>query len=146
MFLEKFDKEGVVRGPAKQTRAAYISREDVARTAAAVLRQPPGGIHDVTGDEALSVTQVAQRLSVLAGRPLHYQPESVKETRERLKRTDSEPWRVDLTVGWFEAIAGGELEHVSDAVLRFTGKPPLKMEKYFCLFPELLQPLRIAQR
>jgi hypothetical protein len=31
------------------------------------------------------------------------------------------------------------------AVMGFTEKPPLKMEEYFSLFPELLQPLRIEQ-
>lgn len=65
MFIDKFDADGVIRGPAKQTRAAFISREDAAQTAAAVLADPPGGIHDVTGPEALSVTDIATRLSAL---------------------------------------------------------------------------------
>src|ERR1019366_3522693 len=62
MFLEKFDAEGVVRGPAQQGRGAFVSREDVARTAAAVLRKQPGGIYNVTGPEALSVADIARRL------------------------------------------------------------------------------------
>jgi hypothetical protein len=52
---------------------------------------------------------------------------------------------VDLSVGWFEAIAAGELEHTSNSVVRFTGKAPMNLDQYFTLFPELLQPLRSTE-
>ena len=145
MFLDKFDADGVMRGPAKETRGAFISREDAARTAAAVLADPPGGTHDVTGPEALSLAEVARRFSSLTGRQFRYQPESAKSARERLSKREPVTGRVDLTVGWFEAIAAGELEHTSDSVYRFTGKEPLRLQEYFSLFPELLQGLRRAQ-
>ncbi|HEX3876366.1 MAG TPA: SDR family oxidoreductase [Bryobacteraceae bacterium] len=142
MFLEKFDAAGVIRGPAEQGRGAFVSREDVARCAAAVLQQQPGGIYDVTGPEALSVAEIAGRLSALVGRPLRYENESADAARDRLSKTEPLPWRVDLSAGWFEAIAAGELKRVSDTVLRFTGTAPLTLEAYFQAFPELLHPLR----
>jgi len=141
MFLEKFDAGGVVRGPARQGRGAFVSREDAARTAAAVLRKQPGGIYDVTGSEALSVADVATRLSALVHRRLRYEEESAEAARERLSRLDRLEWRADLSSGWFEAIAAGELERTSDTVLRFTGAAPLTLEDYFQAFPELLRPL-----
>ena len=145
MFLEKFDVEGVMRGPANETRGAFVSREDAARTAAAVLANPPGGTHDVTGPEALSLAEVARRFSALTGRQLRYQSESGESGRERLRKREEASWRVDLAVGWFEAIAAGELEHTSDTVFRFTRKEPMNIEQYFTLFPELSQSLRLAQ-
>ena len=144
MFLNKFDDEGVMCGPANETRGAFVSREDAARTAAAVLADPPGGTHDVTGLEALSLADVAVRFSALIGRQLHYQPESVACARKRLSKMEPDASRVDLSVGWFEAIAAGELEHTSDTVLHFTGKQPMNFEEYFRLFPGLLQPLRLG--
>jgi hypothetical protein len=87
---------------------------------------------------------VARRLSAITGRQLRYQPESVDSSRDRLSKRERASWRVDLSAGWFEAIAAGELEHTSGAVFRFTGKEPLNLEAYFTLFPELLQPLRLA--
>ena len=142
MFLEKFDAGSVIRGPAHEGRGAFVSREDCARTAAAALRNPPGGIHDVTGPEALSLADVARRFSTLAGRPLRYQEESSDAARERLSRVERLAWRVDLSVGWFEAIAAGELMCTSDTVLRLTGTAPLTIEEYFRVFPELLRALR----
>jgi uncharacterized protein YbjT (DUF2867 family) len=145
MFLEKFDAEGVVRGPARQGCGAFVSREDVARTAAAVLRKQPGGIYDVTGPEALSVADIARRLSTLVGRQLRYEDESADAARERLNRLEPLAWRVDLSVGWFEAIAAGELKRTSDTVLRFTGTAPLTLEDYFRAFPDLLRALHLGQ-
>jgi uncharacterized protein YbjT (DUF2867 family) len=144
MFLERFDAGGVMRGPAGQTRGAFVSREDAAQTAAAVLVDPPGGVHDVTGAEAVNLAEVARRLSAITGRQLRYQSESVESAREWLSKREPASWRVDLSVGWFEAIAVGELEHISDTVFRFTGKEPLTPEEYFKAFPELLQPLRLS--
>jgi uncharacterized protein YbjT (DUF2867 family) len=144
MFLEKFDADGVMRGPANETRGAFVSREDAAQTAAAVLADPAGGTHDVTGPEAVSLADVARRLSAITGRDLRYQPESTKSARDRLSKLEPASWRVDLSVGWFEAIAAGELEHTSDAVFRFTGNEPLNLEEYFTLFPGLLRPLPLG--
>jgi uncharacterized protein YbjT (DUF2867 family) len=146
MFLDKFDAEGVMRGPANETRGAFISREDAARTAAAVLAALPGGTHNVTGPEALNLADVARRFAAMSGLQLSYQPESPKSARERLSKQEAASWRVDLSVGWFEAIAAGELEQTSDSVFRFTGKKPMNLAEYFTLFPELLQPLRLARR
>jgi len=145
MFLDKFDAYGVIRGPANKSRGAFVSREDAARTAAAVLADPPGGTHDVTGPEALSLADVAGHFSAMTGRQLRYQPESAQSARDRLSEREPDAWRVDLSVGWFQAIAARELERTSDAVFRFTGKVPLNLEEYFSLFPELLQPLRLTQ-
>lgn len=141
MFLDKFDSQGVVRGPAQQGRGAFVSREDVARTAAAVLRKPPGGIYDVTGPESLSVADIARQMSTLVGRQLRYEEETIDTARARLSKLEPLAWRVDLSVGWFEAIAAGELQRTSDAILRFTGTVPLTLEGYFRAFPELLRSL-----
>jgi uncharacterized protein YbjT (DUF2867 family) len=141
MFLERFDAAGVIRGPAGQGRGAFVSREDVARTAAAALPQRPGGIYDVTGPEALSVGDIASRLSALLGRQLRYEDESADAARKRLSPLEPLAWRVDLSLGWFQAIAAGELQRTSDTVLRFTGTAPLTLEGYFRAFPELLRAL-----
>jgi uncharacterized protein YbjT (DUF2867 family) len=141
MFLDMFDVAGVIRGPAKRGRAGFVSREDCARTAAAVLNAPPGGTYDVTGPEALSLTDVARRLSVLAGRELRYEDESVEAGRAGRSGRGEPAWRVEVSLGWFEAIAAGELERTSDTVVRFTGQRPLDVESYFSAFPDLLRPL-----
>ena len=143
MFLDMFDASGVIRGPAKQGRAAFVSREDCARTAAAVLNASPGGTHDVTGPQALSLVDVARSFSAIVGRELHYEDETVEAGREWRSKLGEPAWRVELALGWHEAIAAGELERTSDTVLRFTGRNPLDIENYFSAFPGLLRPLQL---
>jgi NAD(P)H dehydrogenase (quinone) len=140
MFVDKFDASSVVRGPAKQGRGAFVSREDVARVAAAVLLDPPGGTHDVTGPELLSVAEVASRFLALTHTLLRY--EDAPPRRSEQPSDENSEWRRELETGWFEAIAAGELAHLSDAVLRFTGCAPLSLENYFSAFPHLLRGLR----
>lgn len=144
MFVGLFDASGVVRGPAEQGSGAFVSREDVARTAAAVMVSPPGGIYDVTGPEALGIADVAHRLSKLVECPLRYEEESADTMRRRLGMSGRPSWQVGLSVGWFEAIAAGEIERASEAVRRFTGNSPLTLEDYFTRFPALLEPLRLT--
>lgn len=144
MFLneDKFDATGLVRGPAGQGRGAFVSREDVALTAAAALRTPQEGIYEVTGPEALRLAEVAARLSAIANRELRYEDEPAQAMRARLRSQKLQPWEIDLSTGWFEAIAAGELQRVSDTVQRFTGGAPLGLEDYFRKFPELLSRLK----
>jgi NAD(P)H dehydrogenase (quinone) len=142
MFIDMFDAAGVIRGPAKQGRAAFVSREDCARVAAAVLNAPPGGTYNVTGPQALSLADVARSLSLIVARDLRYEDESLEAGWEWRSKLGEPAWQVELALGWHEAIAAGELERTSDTVLRFTGNNPLDIESYFSAFPGLLRPLQ----
>jgi uncharacterized protein YbjT (DUF2867 family) len=142
MFMDLFDHDGVVQGPAGHGRGAFVSREDVARTAAAVVNAPPGGIHDITGPEALTVAEVALRLSKLTGKNLRFEDETADSMRQRLREAGTPEEKIELSAGWFEAIGAGELERPSDSVRRFTGVAPLSLEGYFARWPDLLRPLR----
>ncbi len=146
MFPGMFDAAGVMRGPADGGKGAFVSREDCARVAAAALSSPPGGIHEITGPEAMDLAEVARRFSRLVGGKLLYEEETAEAGREWRTRLNEPHWRVELSLGWFQAIAAGELERPTDAVLRFTGKQPLQMEDYFSANPRLLDSLRRRAR
>jgi NAD(P)H dehydrogenase (quinone) len=144
LIPEMFNSEGVMRGPAGDGVVAWISREDVARVVAAVLSRPNDscGIYDVTGSEALTMTETAKRLSALVGRELRYENESVEEGRKWRSMFGVPDWEVDTWLGSYEAIAAGELEQISDTVLRITGSQPFSLEVYFAERPHLLDHLR----
>ncbi|MGH7118730.1 MAG: NAD(P)H-binding protein [Acetobacteraceae bacterium] len=143
MLPEFAGADGAVRDPLGQGRAAFISREDVARTAAAAMLSPPGGVHDVTGPEALSVAEAVRRLSLLTGVPLRCEHEGSGSAQGGRTGLGTEEWRADLYTGWFAAIAAGELERVSPTVKRLTGIDPMTFEGYFSAFPEALGPLHL---
>ena len=144
MIGDMFSDEGVVRGPAAQGAVAWVSRDDVARVAAAALTdpQPASATYDVTGAEALTLAQTAQRLSAMAGRELRYEEETVEEGREWRSQLDAAAWEVDVWLGSYEAIAAGELDTVSDTVQRFTGSAPMSLEQFFSQTSRALERLK----
>jgi uncharacterized protein YbjT (DUF2867 family) len=95
MFLDKFDADGVLRGPAKETRGAFIPREDDARIAAAVLAEPLRRHARCYRPDGLSLAEVARWFSVMIGRQLRYLPESVSCARDRLNKREPDASCID---------------------------------------------------
>ncbi len=139
-----FGEDGVIRGPAGTGRGAFVARDDVGRVAAAVLASPspPTGAITVTGPEALTLDEVAGRLAALTGRRLRFEAETREQGRAWRSRLGVPEYEVDTWLGSYEAQAAGELEEVSDAVERLTGREPLRLEQVFGEHPELLEALR----
>ncbi|MEU6224476.1 SDR family oxidoreductase [Streptomyces sp. NPDC047042] len=119
-------EDGVIRGPAGRGRAAFVGQEDIADAAAAVLLRPDdhaGTAYDLTGPESLTLDEVAAILSAQLGRTVTYQQESVEEAYASRASYGAPPWQLDAWVSTYTAIASGELDGVSDAVPRLTGRP-----------------------
>ncbi len=144
MVFEKYDSQGVIRGPAGNGRAAFIAREDTARAAAAAVLARPSGIVEVTGRETLTLDDVSCRLSAIIGRALRYENESGEEMAKRLSRTSMPKWAQDAEVAWFEAIAAGEQASATHGYQRLTAIEPLNIEQYCSAFPNVIKELRAA--
>jgi NAD(P)H dehydrogenase (quinone) len=146
MLAEMPDKNGLIRGPAGNGAAAFVSREDVAQVSAVLLTSPKPltGTPDITGPEALTMAEAVRRLSVIAGRTLRFEDESMEEGRKWRLATGAKEWEVDTWVGSYAAIAASELAPVSDTVNQITGRPPLTLEEYFRQHGELLEKLKAA--
>ena len=123
----------------QQSRVSWVSREDVAHVVAATLdpRIPFQGAYDVTGPEILTLQETARQISLLVGRELRYEEESVEEGRKWRNTLGAPAWEVDTWLGSYEAIAAGELDTVSDTVAQITGEQPLSLLKYFRRTPEI---------
>lgn len=118
----------VLRGPAAGGRVAAVAHEDVADVAAGVLCDETGthdGItYDVTGPEALSLTEIAETLGRFAGRTVSYLPETSEEAFASRAGYGAADWEVNGWVTSYEAIGAGEMDIVSDTVDRLTGQHP----------------------
>jgi uncharacterized protein YbjT (DUF2867 family) len=122
--------DGVIRGPADDGRAAMVTRQDVARVAAAVVLDPAahaGVTYDITGPEALTLAEFAALLAAHRGTPVTFHDETVPEAYASRERWGAPDWQVDAWVSTYVAIARGELAAVSTDVERVTGRPALSM-------------------
>ncbi len=130
LFPEVVDENGVIRGPAGNGRVGAVSREDVARSATAVLRNPAphaGCAYDMTGPQALSLNDIARIIGEVWGKQVTYQDESLEEAYASRAHYGAPGWEVDAWVSTYTAIASGELDVISDSVQSLTGRPPLSL-------------------
>lgn len=145
--------DDVIRAPAGDGLAAWVTRDDVADIAVAVLTSDghEGCTYDVTGPEALSMEETAEQLSMVVGRNIFYQSQTPQEARStrstsRLEKFDAErriltgngldDYEVEVFVTHFLQIATDELDKVSDAVPQLTGHPAQSLMEYLQRHPE----------
>jgi uncharacterized protein YbjT (DUF2867 family) len=131
--------EGIIRGPAGSGRVAWVSREDVADVAAAVLtegHEHVGETYDSTGPEALTMAETAELLSRHAGRSVVYEEETLEQARESRRPSGAPDWEIEGWVTSYAAIAAGTLERVSDTVQRIAGHPPRSLADFLRDNPE----------
>jgi uncharacterized protein YbjT (DUF2867 family) len=137
--------DGVIRGPAADGRVAAVTRDDIADVAAAVLLadgdRHDGRSYDLTGPEALTMAEVAQRLSELAGRTISYHPETLEEAYASRASYGAPDWEVDGWVTTYVAIANGELEAVGGDVAAVAGHPPMGLDDFLRRNPDSLRRL-----
>ncbi len=123
---------GQLMAAAADGRAAYVTREDCARVAAAVLSATTAGRStiDVTGPAAVSQAEIAAIASELSGKPVTYIPVPAEGLAAGLAQAGLPGFVVDLIVSFDVAIAQGYLEGVSTTVADLTGKPPQSLRDF----------------
>jgi uncharacterized protein YbjT (DUF2867 family) len=125
--------DGVIRGPAGEGRCSLVSRSDVAATAVAVLLDPAAHAdrtYDLTGPEALTLEEVAQKISAVRGHPVRYVDETLDEAYASRAVYGAPPWQVEAWVTTYTAIASGDQARVSGDVEAVTGRPAQTFEEF----------------
>ncbi|MGN7201551.1 SDR family oxidoreductase [Arthrobacter sp. SAFR-044] len=125
--------DGVIRGPAGDGVFSGVAREDVARSAHAVLRDPAihkGKTYHLTGPEELSMAQAAEVLSTGTGRTVRYQPETVEEAYASRASYGAPQWQLDAWVSTYTAMAAGEMAGLSPDVHGLTGQDPISLAEF----------------
>lgn len=145
--------DDVIRAPAGEGRAAWVTRDDIADVAVAVLigTGHSGRIYNVTGPEALTMSETAEILSAAVKRKIVYQAQTPQEARttrstSRLEKYETErrvltgqgldAYEVEVFVTHFLQIATGALAEVSDTVPELTGHPAQSLAQYLHQHPE----------
>lgn len=127
-------EDGAIRGPAGGGRVAAVARADVADAAVAVLRDPAahvGAVYELSGPEALSLDEVAERAGAVTHRRLRYEPETLEEAyaSRRAAYPDAPDWQLAAWVSTYTAIADGSCARVTHDVERLTGHPARTLEQ-----------------
>jgi uncharacterized protein YbjT (DUF2867 family) len=125
-------EQGVLYGMTGAGRTSYSDTRDIAAVAAQALTSPghQGQRYTVTGPEALSAVEVAERLSAAIGRPVRYVDLPAAAFAQALAGAGMPGWLVDAVVEGNTVLAAGDQEEVSDEVARVTGRPPRTFDQF----------------
>lgn len=145
--LQHVARGDVIHAPAGDGRVAWVARADVAAAAVGALAGTghDGRIYDLTGPEALTMAETADRLAAALGRPIAYEPQTPEEARSlrntsRMEEMDAVRRErtghgltdedLDIWISHYAQIARGEVGAISDAVAVLTGRPAESLEHY----------------
>jgi len=126
-------EDGVIRGPAGDGRAAIVTRGDVARVATTVLTDVSahrGATYNLTGPEALTMTEIARVIADVRGVKVSFNNETADEAYESRKKWNAPAWQNDAWVSTYTAIANGELQQISPDIERVTGTPATSLAEF----------------
>ena len=142
-----FSNEGIVQGPAGNGTITWVSRDDLANVAVAVLtgNGHDGASYEITGSHALTLTQAAEEFSRATGIPTSYQPESIEEAKASRAKFNPTDWELEAWVSTYVAIATGEMSVVSHSVEALTGHAPQTLADYLHKHPESYEHINVTR-
>jgi uncharacterized protein YbjT (DUF2867 family) len=131
-FAPTIRVSGEFVGALHQGRVAMIDVGDIAAVAATALTASghAGKAYVLTGPEALSYQDVAEKLSRLRGKPVAYKDVPLEVMRQQLLASGMPEWHVDVQIDFSNALGAGHASTVTDTVEAVTGKPPRSFEQF----------------
>jgi NAD(P)H dehydrogenase (quinone) len=136
LYLEvlhrRFDPTRVMRAPAGDGRATWVSRADIAAVAAAALSEEGHleRVYDVTGSQLLTMGETAAIVSEVLGRRFTFAHETESEAWAWRERAGQSPFEITARIASWRSVREGEVAAVADTVERVTGTPPLSLHRY----------------
>lgn len=118
----------------------YVTREDCARAAAAVLKATTGGrtILDITGPEVVTYAELAQIASDISGKPVTYIDVPTPAMIKGMVDAGFLQGVAELLVSFQTATAQGYLAVVTDTVAELTGGAPQSVRDFLSAHKDAL--------
>jgi NAD(P)H dehydrogenase (quinone) len=130
--------DGAIRGPGGDGRVAVVARDDIADVVVELITNPglDGQAYEVSGGEAFTLAEAAERLGKATGREISYVDETMDEAWASRRPSGHPDWEIEGWITTYVAIANGELEEVTSTVKDLTGHEPQRLEEFLQNHPE----------
>jgi uncharacterized protein YbjT (DUF2867 family) len=132
-FAEGIRERDEIVGPGGDGVVSYVSSEDIAAVAAIALTEDghDGRAYALLGPEPLTLTQVAEHISWVAGRPIRYIETDHTPMRDKLLRMGAPPEAAEHNSRLHAfAFTSGVFGAVNDDILEVTGRPPVSFGEF----------------
>ena len=120
---------------------SFVGTRDIAAVAVAALRDGghSGQTYEITGAEALSYGEVAQKLTALLGQPIQYVALDDDAYRAALLSAGLPPWYADGLTALYRFYREGKGAAVTDVAAQVTGRPARTLDAYLAEHRTLFQ-------
>jgi len=131
-FAPQVAAEGRFYAPLAEAKTSMIDVRDVAAVAARALTEEghEGKTHELTGPEAISHRDIAEKLSTILGRPIEHVEVSFADARGGMVGAGMPEWLADALFELFEVRQAGYTAEVTNAVAEITGRKPHSYQEF----------------
>ncbi len=132
MYADAIKHSGSFYAPMKSGKIGMVHVKDIAAVAVAVLTEAGhmNKIYEITGPEAVSFRDVADRLSKVTGEDIEYVYIPPSAAKAGMLAAGIPEWFAEALLEQYEAWSTDEASTVSDTVARVTGRWPIPLEKF----------------
>ncbi len=131
-FADLIKGEGKFYADAGNCKISIVDVRDIAEVAAAALTETghAGKIYDITGPEALTHYEIAQKLSDALGKKIEYVDTPPDMMRELVINFGIPEWQAEGLTEDFAHYRRGEAAEIADGVKKATGKNPYSFDVF----------------
>jgi len=118
--------------PMENAKIASIDIADIAEVAAVALTNPghEGKIYPLTGPQALTMAEVAAKLSTVTGKDIRYVNVAPEDAKRVQLAAGVSPYIADALAELFAERRKGKEANVSPAVEMILGRPPISFDEF----------------
>ncbi len=131
-FADAIRKQGAFSCPAGDGKMGMVDVRDIAAVAVKALTEPGhmGKKYVITGPEAISYAQIAEKLSAATGRPVRYVNVTPDDAKKTMLQTGMPAWLVEALLELYGVVRGGYGAVVTKVVEQVTGKRPRSFDEF----------------
>ena len=131
-FAPQVAADGRFYAPLTEAKTSMIDARDVAAVAARALTEEghEGKVHELTGPEAISHRDIAEKLSGVLGRPVEHVEVSFEDARGGMIGMGMPEWLADALFELFEVRQAGYTAGVTGTVAEITGREARSYEEF----------------
>jgi NAD(P)H dehydrogenase (quinone) len=129
---EKVAETGVILFPARDGKASYVLREELAEAAAHVLTTEghEKQIYSLTNSTSFSFSEIAKAIGDQLGKDVKYQSLEVDIFESKMKQFGVPDLYIGMFTMWAMAQAQGTMDVVDDTLETFLGRKPTTMSQF----------------
>jgi uncharacterized protein YbjT (DUF2867 family) len=131
-FAPSIREQGAYYRSLGNAKLSYLDARDVGAVAAKTLTSDGhiAKVYELNGPEALTSTQVAEKIAKHSGRPVKYVDISMEAQRKAMLEQGLPEWLIAAELDLQQYYANGRGGDVDDVLMGLLGRPPIRLDEY----------------